>query len=178
MSKSDSVKNFLNNRSHENFRYIVDEHVDLIKKVIFRLVLNEEDAEDIVQDTFISAYQNSYQFKGNAKFSTWLCKIAHNHAYSFLRKRKMNFIPLDEVAELTTHKQTHPDSDLHGVDLQKQIEKAMSELPHDLRAAVITITIDETPMNEAVLILGCNKATLYWRVHKARKILKEALSRE
>ena len=72
-------------------------------------------------------------------------------------------------------KQTHPDSDLHCSELQRQIDKAIAELPFDLRAAIITVTIDETPMDEAVFILGCNKATLYWRIHKARKLLKEVI---
>ena len=175
MSDSENVQNFIDDRSRESFGKVVNEHLDLIRKVIYRLVLNEEDADDLAQETFISAYQKADQFKGDAKFSTWLCKIAHNHAYSHLRKKKIDATPLHEVAELATSKQTHPDAALHRNDMQQQIDNAMAELPHDLRAAIITITIDETPMDEAAFILGCNKATLYWRIHKARELLKKAL---
>jgi len=173
----ESVNNFLADRSHENFALVVEEYFDLVNKVVFRLVLNHEDAEDLVQITFITAYQKAHQFKGSAKFATWLCRIAHNHAYSFLRKKQMKFAPIHEVAEPHSSKLDHPDSDLHRNDMQIQIEEALRSLPPELRATLVLVTIDETPMDEAVEILNCNKATLYWRLHKARKLLKEELKK-
>ena len=175
MSESGAVQKFLNNRSHENFGIVVDEFIDLIKKVIFRIVLNQEDTDDLVQDTFISAYQKIDQFKGDAKFATWLCRIAHNHAYSHFRNKKMNFIPIHEVAEASASKTDHPDSNLHRQETHKEIETALASLSPELRSTLVMITIDETPIEEASEILNCNKATLYWRLHKARKLIKEEL---
>jgi RNA polymerase sigma-70 factor (ECF subfamily) len=177
MQEDESVNNFLAERSHESFALVMEEYFDLIKKVIFRLVLNHEDAEDLVQITFITAYQKVDQFKGSAKFATWLCRIAHNHAYSFLRKKQMKITPIHEVAEPHSSKLDHPDSDLHRNDMQMQIEEALKSLSPELRATLVLITIDETPIDEAVEILNCNRATLYWRLHRARKLMKEELGK-
>ena len=83
--------------------------------------------------------------------------------------------PLHETAEPVSSKHSHPDAVLHREDMHNRIELALSVLSPELRAAIITVTIDETPINEATEILNCNKATLYWRIHKARKLMREAL---
>ena len=177
MSESQAVQQFLLERSHDNFNMVVDENFELIKKVVFRLLLNEDDALDVVQETFITAYQKVDQFKGNAKFSTWLCKIAHNNAYSFLRKRKLNCISFNDLLEPVASKLDHPDSKMHREELQLEINNALSTLTPELRATLLLITVDEVPIDEAVEILNCNKATIYWRIHKARKMVKKALGR-
>ncbi len=68
-SEGQAVGKFLEDRSHDSFRAVVDEYFGLVKKVVFRVVLNEEDTLDITQETFVVAYRKVHQFKGDAKFT-------------------------------------------------------------------------------------------------------------
>ena len=177
--ETEETLSFLRNPDHENYSMVVDEYLGLIRKVAYRIVMNEHDADDIAQETLISAYQNIDKFKRNAKFKTWLCKIAHNKAYSFLRTKRS---PVNNTMELkfepTSSSIHQPDSKMKTNEAHEKIHTAIANLPEHLRSAIVLITIDETPIDDAVYILKCNKATIYWRLHKARKMLKEALSRQ
>ena len=176
--ESEVTLNFLREPDHENYSMVVDEYLSLIRKVAYRIVMNDHDADDIAQETFISAYQNIEKFKRNAKFKTWLCKITHNKAYSFLRAKKSRFDSAIELkSESLSAKYHQPDSRMKTNEAHDKIHTAISELPDHLRTAIVLIAIDEIPIDEAVYILKCSKATIYWRVHKARKILKEVLGR-
>jgi len=168
---------FLQNPSHDNYALVVDEYLPMLRKFIYRIVLNEHDADDIAQETFISAFQNIRNFKCNAKFKTWICKIAHNKACSFLKTKNRYSTNATELKfEPVSSKHQHPDNRMKTVEAHEQIHAAITELPESLRSTIILITIDETPIDEAVYILKCNKATIYWRLHKARKILKKKLA--
>jgi len=72
---------------HEAFSRVMDEHIDQVRRVVYRIVLNAYDTDDIVQETFIKAFHKIDSFKGAAKFSSWLCRIAYNEAYLSLRKK-------------------------------------------------------------------------------------------
>ena len=155
---------------------VVDEYMPMLRKLTYRLVLNEHDADDITQETFISAYQNIAKFQRKAKFKTWICRIAHNKAYTFLRNKNADLTDFADIEHMSPgSKNLHPDNRMKSIEAHDTIHNAISELPDHLREAILLITIDETPIEEAVFILKCNKATIYWRLHKARKILKKAL---
>lgn len=174
--ESQETLRFLQNPSHENFSMVVDEHIEMVRKITYRLVMNEHDADDITQETFISAYQNIGKFQRKAKFKTWLCKIAHNKAYTFLRNKDNNIADIIEIDNLASGSNSlHPEHMMKSLEAHDKIHNAIAELPEHLRSVILLISIDETPIDEAVYILECNKATIYWRLHKARKILKEKL---
>jgi RNA polymerase sigma-70 factor, ECF subfamily len=174
--ESEVTLRFLQDASHENFSMVVDEQMEMIRRLTYRVVLNEHDADDITQETFISAYQDIGKFQQKAKFTTWLCRIAHNKAYSYLRTSKNRFDNHSDLEiEAVASKNNNPDNRMETIEEHEKIHKALAGLPEHLRSAILLITIDEIPIEEAVYILNCKKATLYWRLHKARKMLKVAL---
>ena len=71
----------------EAYSRLMDENIDMVRRVVYRIVLNEHDTDDVVQEAFVKAFQKMKSFKGVAKFSSWLCRIAYNEAYMFLRKK-------------------------------------------------------------------------------------------
>src|SRR5512141_3284789 len=82
----------------EAFRALVDKHSRNVFRLAFRMTGNEEDAEDVVQETFLKAYRNLQRFAGQAEFSTWLHRIAANCAVDALRRsasRRMQERPLE-----------------------------------------------------------------------------------
>ncbi len=130
--------------------------------------MNEHDADDIVQETFIIAFQKMNQFKQNSKFSTWLCRIAYNKSCEHIRKNKKrgievscDFIPDESIdCDLISSREQYND-----------ITNAISKLSEKLRAVIIMTTVEEKSIDEVAYILGCPKATVYWRLHQARKKL-------
>ena len=172
--ESEAVKNFLQNPGPEAFSRVVDEHIGMARSMAMRIVMNEHDADDVVQEAFISAYNGIEGFKGDARFASWLGRIVVNKCYSFLRARKNPARSAGELSFDPTADSHHaPDRMLRSKERIAEIHSAVTELPEHLRAALVLVAIENTSVDEAAYILDCPKATLYWRIHKARKILAE-----
>ena len=171
------MSRFVEDPSPENFGAVVEEHIGMVRNVALRIVLRERDADDIAQVPFISAYRNFADYRGDAKFATWLCRIAVNKAYSLLRSTKRSRTEsLSELfVEPASSPLSRPESELISREELNEIHDAVAALPEHLRATLVLVAIDETPVDEAAYILNCNKATLYWRLHKARKLLADSL---
>lgn len=176
--ESKSVEIFLKDQNPANFSPVVDENIGMLRRFVYRIILNEHDTDDIVQNTFIAAYDRIGSFKGKSKLSTWLCRIAYNNSLSFLRERKRYGIynDLENSDEIGNQKSKETaDGHIHNSEQMNIIMKAVASLPEHLRAAITLTAVEEKEMEEAAYILGCPKATLYWRLHKARKILGKKL---
>ncbi len=177
MQESATVETFLKERTPEAFSPVIDEHIGMLRSFVYRIVLNEHDTDDIVQESLLAAYTSADSFKGNSKFSTWLCRIAANRSFSILRKGRRTIVTDGEdCPEMKDASTSHtPDRPMIGNETHGQVMTAISALPEHLRAAITLIAIDEKDPDEAAYILGCPKATLYWRIHKARKLLAKDL---
>lgn len=177
MTEADFVTVFLREQTPESFSAIVDEYTEMLRRMIYRIVMNEHDTDDIVQESFVDAYHRCGSFKGKSKFSTWLCRIAYNKAYGFLRKKYgKNHLQLNEEQhERRAGTTFRPDAALNASESLDQITNAMKSLPEYLRMTITLIAIDEVSIGEAAFIMDCPKATVYWRLHKARKMLKKKL---
>lgn len=158
----------------ELFDLLVQRYMGKTRSLIFGIVLNHNDADDLVQDVFIRAYRGISKFNLKAKFSTWLYRIATNTSLTFLKKRRP-VIPVE-----TTHIERQEDHRPHRHLLEsreslQQIGAALKDLSPTLRAAIVLTAIEGHDIAEAAKIEGCAQATMYWRIHKARKILKSSL---
>ena len=109
--------------------------VDLIRvyypfvyAIVIRIVNNPHDAEEIVQDTFLNAYRGLAQYQEMEKFKNWLGEIARNRARSWLRKQRIDTVPIDEVSEHTLGTQDLPDEQLIRREQRELIRRAMGTL--------------------------------------------------
>ena len=177
MQESQAVETFLKEKTPEAFSPVMDEHIGMLRNFVYRIILNEHDTDDIVQESFITAYNKADSFKGKSKFSTWLCRIACNRSLTVIRDGRNTIVTdvgdCQEIMDLRTF--NTPDKPMINNETQSRVMTAVSALPERLRAAITLVAIDEKEPSEAAYILGCNKATLYWRIHKAKKILKKEL---
>jgi RNA polymerase sigma-70 factor (ECF subfamily) len=176
-ARNENLDRFLRDPSPDNFSPLVSENLEYIRRFLYRILLNHHDADDIAQDTFIKAYASTSSFRGNSKFSTWLSRIAYNLAIDYIRRKKdtesidsPDFSAQDSLSNTKT-----PSSSLSSDEKMRQVESAMAELPEKLRAAVTLVMIDDMDPSEAAKILSCPTATVYWRIHKAKKILQQKL---
>lgn len=160
---------------HEHFTNLFHEHHPVVRRVVFRVLLDEQATDDIVQTTFIKAYYKMHTFKGRSKMSTWLCRIAYNEALTYRRKNARNPLSIEDVYAPEKTSRQASDGNIMTIETYEEISTAMADIPEHLRAAITLVVLEEVPVSEAAIIMNCNQATVYWRVHKARKLLKNKL---
>ncbi|MGI6595444.1 MAG: RNA polymerase sigma factor [Candidatus Ratteibacteria bacterium] len=149
-----------------------------------RLLRNKDDAADIMQETYISAYKNLPKFKGNSSFSTWLYRIATNFALMRMRKEEGKKISEEQLKELSSHIYNtaiadwtlSPTTYLKQQELREIMEKAIASLPPKYRAVFILRDIEGIPIAEVSNILSISASAVKTRTHRSRLYLREKLS--
>jgi RNA polymerase sigma-70 factor (ECF subfamily) len=140
-------------------------------------VQNHDDAADLLQNTFLKAWQSLELFRGDAKLSTWLYKIAVNESLSFLAKeRKRNNLSLDDQ-ESALANTIEADAYFDGDELQEKLRKAIVTLPEKQRIVFNMKYFDEMKYEDMSLILGTSvgalKASYHLAVKKIEKFFEE-----
>lgn len=142
-----------------------------------RLVSDEQDARDVVQDAYLRAYRSIQRFRGDAQFTTWLYRITANCASTHLGgRRRHGHEPLDEdhsPAELRS--ECDPVAVADGRLLRERVEQAISELPPRLRAVVVLRDVYDLNHAEIADELGISEAAAKVRLHRARRKLRAAV---
>jgi len=155
---------------HEAFENLIREHQRMIHSLCYRLTGSMEDAEDLAQETFLQAYQNLAGFRGEAKVSSWLYRIAVNRCLNWRKRRRRQ-----DQTHLEWSRQeseaAHDDS-----RSARSIQDALMKLPARQRAAIVLTTYDGLTHAEAARALGCSETTVSWRLFAARGKLKRLLA--
>ncbi len=159
---------------HEAFEELVRRtHADTFA-LARRLVSDDDDARDVVQETYLRAFRSIKRFRGDAQFTTWLYRITANCASTHLgRRRRHRHDELDE--EVAVH-DTRPDHDPAAVAdatlLRDRLEVAIAELPPRLRAVVVLRDIYDLNHAEIAEELGISESAAKVRLHRARRKLR------
>jgi RNA polymerase sigma-70 factor, ECF subfamily len=162
----------MDDNKEEVFAQLIDEKLPMLRRVVYRIVLNEADTDDVVQNALLKAWKNFASYREQAQFSSWICRIACNQAYDLFRKRQRE---TGKLELFRIHKSINDDKSA-AIEKFEAVEKAMKQLPEKLHAALSLTTLEDMTPDEAANVLGCSTGTVYWRIHKARKILKEKLA--
>jgi RNA polymerase sigma-70 factor, ECF subfamily len=154
----------------EGYNLLVSRWEKRVFNYLLRLVRNREDALDLSQEVFLKAYQNLPKLDDPAKFSGWLFRIAHNEAFSLLRKKRpegeMDWEPA--VAE--------PEGRLLPMELSLAVESALKRLTDDQREAVLLKVYQGFKFEEMAVILDCPVSTVKSRLYSALDVLKTTLA--
>lgn len=141
--------------------------------------LPKEDAEDILQETFIKAYRNINDYDPEAKFSSWIYRIAHNQTIDTIRKRKIvaaSFsIDANDAAQFL-HAATDIGAETERNDTFSRIEAIIRELPETYREALILRFLEEKSYEEIMDILELPKGSVATLVHRGKKLLHEKMN--
>lgn len=158
------------------FGEVIDRYSQPLYWQIRRMVNSHEDANDLLQNTFLKAWSSLDQFRGDAKLSTWLHKIAINESLTFLeRERKRLNISLDdEEARLVNA--IEADTDIDGDELRLQLRKAIASLPEKQRLVFNMRYYDEMPYEKMSEILGTSQGALKASYHHAVKKIEQYFS--
>ena len=154
---------------HEAFESLVRRYQRMIYSLTYRMTGTAADAEDLTQETFIRAHQQLATFRSDAKFSSWLYRIAVNHCLNWRQRSARREQMHAEWSEGQAH---NSDSEQK---LSQRVQEALLHLNPKQRAAVVLTTYDELNHAEAARVLGCSETTVSWRLFAARRNLKRLL---
>ncbi|MFN3324567.1 MAG: RNA polymerase sigma factor [Bryobacteraceae bacterium] len=147
--------------------------------LIYRIVGNAADAQDLTQEAFIKALQRKDQLKDSEKAAHWLSRIASNTAIDFLRRHsRVNFCEIDEIAEpMTAPPSQSPEQLLLRAERQEYLEDGLRLLTERERAALILRDVEGLPADEVARRLNCSKATVRSHIANARIKFRRYLER-
>jgi RNA polymerase sigma-70 factor (ECF subfamily) len=152
-----------------------NEIVELFQRPVFnlcyRMLGNDEAAEDAAQETFLRAYRSIRRYNPQRSFGTWLMAIAANYCIDQHRKRKIQLTEIDEVMEETTSDPNTPNPETESLNLEQRnrIQGILKELPELDRAALILRYWYESTEEEISQILNLSISAVKSRLHRARK---------
>jgi RNA polymerase sigma-70 factor (ECF subfamily) len=162
----------------EAFTKVVEAYSEKIYWAIRKMVLSHDDANDILQNTFLKAWSNLDSFRGDAKIFTWIYKIAVNENITFLnRQRSMNNISLDD-ADVFMLERLSGDEYFDGDALQLKLEEAILVLPEKQRIVFLMKYKDEMKYEDMSEILGTSVGALKASYHHAVKKIETFLTQD
>lgn len=158
------------------FEFLVNRYSRQLYPVVRRIVLRHEDADDVLQNTFIKVWQKIKTFRGESKLTTWLHSIAINEALSFVRRekadRKLALTGEDyDIAQMLTS-----DPYFNGEEIEAQFLAAIAQLPEKQRLAFELRYFDDRPFAEISKMTGTSEGALKANYHHATKKLKKFLN--
>jgi RNA polymerase sigma-70 factor, ECF subfamily len=162
-------------RNHA-FNLIVRKYQERLYWHIRKMVISHDDADDVIQNTFIKAFQGLERFREDASLYTWLYRIATNETLSFLKKRKnRNYLPLGDYQEYL-EKNLASDPYTDGDEIQMKLQKAIIRLPEKQRLVFNMKYFDELKYEEISDVLGTSVGALKASYHHAIKKIEQYLS--
>ncbi len=167
-------------QDQEAFGQLVDRHAAAIVNLAYRMVGNRAEAEDLAQETFLSAFKALSTFRADSKFSTWLYRIASNKCKDWLRVKRPGLsqqdVDVDEVRDVHVAEDRTPERLLSQQQVALELEQAIQRLPPLYREAFILKHVEGLSYEEMQEILGVNGDTLKMRVYKGRVQLSRELA--
>lgn len=151
-------------------------HLSTVRRMVHSMTLDDSLADDLVQEVFLRAFRGLGSFAGRAKFTTWLYSIAMNITHDALARRRRS--PIDRRADVPLDAVSTAEPPTAAADRTERdaaVAHAIAGLSPKLRAATVLVMIEELDPAEAARIEGCSRATIYWRLHEAKKRLAGAL---
>lgn len=157
------------------FRQLVTKYKERLYWHVRKIVLNHDDTDDILQNTFIKVWRNMDGFREESGLFTWLFRIATNESLTFLnQKKKKSFIGNDETSNyLIENLQTDPYFD--GDDIQRKLQEAIARLPEKQRLVFNMRYYDDLKYQDMEQILGTSVGALKASYHHAVKKIEEYL---
>ena len=175
----------LRDGDREEFARLVEEYSPLIYRLGLKMLNNPQDAEDILQETFIKAYKHIGKFDGRSSISTWLYRIATNEALMSLRKKRPETVSFDIPSTYETEPQEPlqivdwcclPEEEFLTAEGRMRLDEAAEQLPDSLRVVFVLRDIEGLSTRETAEVLDISEMAVKTRLSRARLRLREDLS--
>jgi len=167
------------------FAKMVDTYSSMIYRVGLKMLNNPQDAEDVLQETFIKAFRNLDRFDGRANVSTWLYRIATNEALMLLRKKRPESVSVETPWEGDDDEQEPlqiidwcclPENELMSTEVREYLDQAADKLPASLKVVFVLRDIEGLSTRETANVLDISETAVKTRLSRARFRLREELT--
>jgi RNA polymerase sigma-70 factor, ECF subfamily len=169
-------------RNTRSYEQLVQRHMNRVYHIVYRVVANQEDAEDITQDVFFKVYNHVKKFEQQSSFSTWLFRIATNSALDALDKRKRRMGNTTFVKAQTSEKQAEGGDQTNSLasleagpeeravqrELRECINRVLKKLEREQAELLVMRDLDDLSYDEIAGILGAGLSAVKMRIHRAR----------
>lgn len=163
----------------EAFRTIIEEHQRLVSHIVFRMVSNKFDREDLCQDVFIKVYMNLSSFQFGSKLSSWIAKIAYNTCIDFLKKHKNHLsrvIPFENTSlESLPEGNPPPDGFTHRGEIRLGLQREIENMPPNFRAILTLYHLEDMSYAQISEIMQLPEGTVKSYLFRARRLLRRRL---
>lgn len=152
----------------EDYSYFLERYGGEVFAIVSRLVPNREDAEELTQDAFVRAYSRLDSFIGRSSFSTWVCRIAYTVAVSWLRKKRIKYLSIDDHPHASD---AEVDEVLDDESRLEDLRGAISLLRPDEQMLLELYYFESRPLADIAYILDVEPGTIATRLHRIRRKL-------
>jgi RNA polymerase sigma-70 factor (ECF subfamily) len=180
----------LQQRDERAFEEMVRLYQHKVFNLVYRMIGDPEEAKDVAQDVFVTVFKAIDSFRGEAKFSTWLYRIAANHCKNRIkylgRRHQKSTSELDEAAEREMQSAQPsamrpqvdgPDAVLEGLQLERAVQNGIAALEEEHRELIVLRDVEDLSYDEIAAITGLAEGTVKSRLHRARMALKEHMAK-
>ncbi len=157
------------------FTELMRAHYAFIYAIVIGIVNNRNDAEEVVQDTFLNAYRGLAQYEEQTKLKSWLAKIARNRALNWLREQRINTVSINEVSEDTLQSTDSPDEQLIRREERELIRRAMETLSQKDRDIARSYYLEGASYDELIRTHGLSYKAISFRLSRAKQKLAKRL---
>ena len=158
--------------------YWMTKYQNLIYSICYRLTGDYFDAEDLTQDTFLSAYRHQQEFDGQNE-KAWLCRIATNKCIDYLKRAGRRSIPTEELFFSTLpDSRSSPEGETLETEIQNHLYESCCKLSSPYREVALDYYYYELDINEIAQKTGKNKKTLQTQIYRAKGMLKKLMRKE
>jgi RNA polymerase sigma-70 factor, ECF subfamily len=162
----------------DSFEILVRRHQKAIFNLVYRLLGDYDEAVEISQEVFLSAFKSIHRFRGDATFSTWLYRIGLNHAGT--RRKNLNsahqrYIPLDGT-EVSGDGAVDPAKSVEQKEIQRRVQEALNDLDPDDARIILLRDLQDLPYEDVAAMLDIPVGTVKSRLHRARQALRVRLA--
>ena len=155
-------------RDPQAFNELVRHHSPALFNFILRMVRNNEDAQDILQDTFVKVWEKSHQFKGASTVKTWIYKIALNLSYSLLKRRnRWSYTVIEEVRTIVSG--SNPVKDAENIFHSELLAESMEVLTPRQKSVLMARVYEDLPFAQISDAIGCSVNAAKVHFHEGKK---------
>lgn len=184
MNESEILRSVLDGHK-DDFRMIIDKYQQVVFRIIIGFVHDREEAEDLTQEVFISAWQSLVKFRGDSSFSTWLHRIAINISLNHTRKKKnmtLTGLVSSYFGRTADTELQIPVTEENAEELMIREEhsawlsRALNSLPENQRTAIVLSKYDDLPQKEIAAVMNLSEGAVEALIQRAKKNLREKLT--
>jgi RNA polymerase sigma factor (sigma-70 family) len=169
------VTNILNGNT-QDFALVVKNTEKLVTQIVRKMLTNEDDQKDLVQDIYLKAYQNLASFQFKSKLSTWIANIAFNTTVNYLEKKRIPIVEIETRIENKFIINDNPESETIKTESAEILSAEIAKLPHLYRLLITLYHLEELPNKEIAEITNLPEGTIKSYLSRARKTLKDKIN--